>query len=133
MKQRDEIEELTELINDFFGCDAMYYGVDSYALAHYLFDSGFVIGKQSGWISVEDALPQSETERVLVFLKDADFTKPIGVNKIDTDRYVDSKWVRWGRYVTHWMPLSELPKVKGETIDRIYDRCVDDLKGGVAE
>ena len=66
--------------------------------------------RKHAWISVEDALPQSETERVLVFLKDADFTKPIGVNKIDTDRYVGGVWVRWGRYVTHWMPLPDPPK-----------------------
>lgn len=65
------------------------------------------------WISVEDRLPDNENERVLVFLKDADFTKPIGFNKIDTDRYIDGKWVRWGRYVTHWMPLPDAPKMKG--------------------
>ena len=72
-----------------------------------LFKAGY---RKQAWISVEDALPQSETERVLVFLKDADFTKPIGVNKIDTDRYVGGVWVRWGRYVTHWTPLPDPPK-----------------------
>lgn len=66
--------------------------------------------KQSEWISVEERLPDNNTERVLVFLVDDDFTKPIGENKIDTDRFVDGKWVRWSRFVTHWMPLPEPPK-----------------------
>lgn len=34
------VRELTEVINDFFGCDAMYFGVDSYALANYLVSHG---------------------------------------------------------------------------------------------
>lgn len=65
------------------------------------------------WISVEDRLPKNGLARVLVFLKDADFTKPIGMSKIDTDRYIDGKWVRWGEYVTHWMILPAPPKMKG--------------------
>ena len=28
----------------------------------------------------------------------------------DTDRLLDGIWVRWGRDVTHWMPLPEPPK-----------------------
>ncbi len=62
------------------------------------------------WISVKDRLPENNLARVLVFLKDDEFTKPIGFNKIDTDRCIDGKWVRWGKYVTHWMPLPEPPK-----------------------
>ena len=65
------------------------------------------------WISVEDRLPKNGLARVLVFLKDNAYTKPIGTNKIDTDRYIDGKWVRWGVNVTHWMPLPAPPKMKG--------------------
>lgn len=61
------------------------------------------------WIDVNDRLPKNNLVRVLVFLKDNEFTKPIGFNRIDTDRYVDGKWVRWGEHVTHWMPLPEPP------------------------
>ena len=71
------------------------------------------ICKQTEWISVDERLPSCPSERVLVFLKEDDFTKPIGDNKIDTDRFVDSKWVRWGRFVTHWMLLPEPPKMNG--------------------
>lgn len=43
MKNLDELHsELTESINDFFGCDAMYYDVDSYALAGKLIMEGWV-------------------------------------------------------------------------------------------
>lgn len=65
------------------------------------------------WISVEDRLPENGLERVLVFLRENDFTKYIGENKIDTDRYIDGKWVRWSKHVTHWMPLPEPPKKGG--------------------
>lgn len=66
------------------------------------------------WISVEERLPKNQLARVLVFLKTNDFTSPIGFNKIDTDRFVNGKWVRWGENVTHWMPLPYVPKMKGE-------------------
>lgn len=35
--------ELVELINDFFGADAAYYGVDPYALAQHLVDNNVII------------------------------------------------------------------------------------------
>lgn len=59
---------------------------------------------QNEWISVKDRLPETR-KRVLVFIK-----KPANYTSIDTDRIVDDRWVRWGRYVTHWMPLPEPPK-----------------------
>ena len=56
------------------------------------------------WISVKDRLPEEEA-RVLVYLdSNRNYTKT------DTDRLINSKWVRWGRDVTHWMPLPEPPK-----------------------
>ena len=58
----------------------------------------------SEWISVKERLPEEE-ERVLVYLdSNRSYTKT------DTDRLINSKWVRWGRDVTHWMPLPEPPK-----------------------
>ena len=62
------------------------------------------------WISVDDRLPKNRFARVLVFLRDDEYTKNIGFNKIDTDRCVNGEWVRWGRHVTHWMPIPEPPK-----------------------
>ena len=54
--------------------------------------------------------PKNGNERVAVFLKDDSITAAIGNNRIDTDRYLNGGWVRWGRFVTHWMPLPQPPK-----------------------
>lgn len=59
------------------------------------------------WIDVKKRLPQS-AERVLVALKQEKKT----YTKIDTDRVVNGKWVRWNGRVTHWMPLPKLPKAQ---------------------
>ena len=66
--------------------------------------------KQSEWISVEDDTPKNQMARVLVFLRNEKAINGIGFPKIDTDRYVNGEWIRWGRLVTHWMPLPEVPK-----------------------
>lgn len=81
-------------------CDALKY-------AERAVEAGY--SKQE-WISVDERLPENGTERVMVFLRDNPVTATIGINKIDTDRYLDGKWVRWGKYVTYWMPLPEAPK-----------------------
>lgn len=62
---------------------------------------------KSGWISVKDRLPENPKERVLVKTHSDCI---VGNPKIDTDRYRDGMWVRYGDNVTHWMPLPEPPK-----------------------
>ena len=59
------------------------------------------------WIPVTERLPGFECERVLVMIQ-GDFV--LGYPKMDTDRYVDQRWVRYGDNVTHWMPLPEPPE-----------------------
>ena len=76
-------------------------------VAEALYNAGY---RKQEWISVEDDKPKNSSERVQVFLRDSNFTAHIGSPKIDTDRYIDGKWVRWRGYVTHWMPLPEPPK-----------------------
>ena len=56
------------------------------------------------WISVKDSLP-NDYERVLVNV----IGKPF---RIDADRFVNGRWVRYNGCVTHWMPLPEPPKGK---------------------
>lgn len=64
--------------------------------------------RKQEWISVEERLPETDT-RVLVYMHE----NRMSYTKIDTDRIVARKWVRWGDLVTHWMPLPEAPKMKG--------------------
>lgn len=59
------------------------------------------------WISVKDGLPKNGLARVLVHVKKDGM---IGFPQLDTDRYANESWVRWGKYVTHWMPLPKPPK-----------------------
>ena len=66
--------------------------------------------KRVEWISVDERLPEGDN-RVLVYLKD----NPMSYTRIDTDRLVSKKWIRWGNTVSHWMPLPEPPKMKGGT------------------
>ena len=63
--------------------------------------------RKQEWISVKYRLPGDGEERVMVALNTEEY---IGGNKIDTDRYLDGRWVRWGDSVTHWMPLPDAPK-----------------------
>lgn len=62
--------------------------------------------EQPRWISVEERLPE-EAVRVLVRL--SGIKPPIGFPRMDTDRVVDGRWMRWFDLVTHWMPLPEPP------------------------
>lgn len=64
--------------------------------------------KQTEWINALDEMPK-EGERVLVKLESVGYN---GVEHtlIDTDKRMRGRWVRWRSYVTHWMPLPEIPK-----------------------
>ena len=63
--------------------------------------------EQRQWVSVKERLPE-EFKRVLVFVPEK--SGLMGKPDLDTDRIVEGCWVRWGKYVTHWMPLPEPPK-----------------------
>ena len=114
MKDQIEKQAIEEIENDLREChtefpdENMNIYTDYSKTAEKMVAKGY--RKQSEWIRVEDDTPKDPSKRVQVFLRDADFTKPIGENKIDTDRYVDGRWVRWGDYVTHWKDLPEPPK-----------------------
>ena len=72
------------------------------AVAEYLLDNGVTVQK---WIPVTERLPEEDT-RVLVWLLEggSEYTR------MDTDRIHNNRWVRWQKYVTHWMPLPQPPK-----------------------
>ena len=117
MSREKQIEEMAEDLKGRDSCkhlpkDLCNSRNCSLCEAEILYEAGY--RKQSEWISVEDDKPKNQMARVQVFLRSEESTDSIGFPKIDTDRYVDGKWVRWGRYVTHWMPLPEPPKMKGD-------------------
>ena len=50
MKEKSLLNEqlkLTYIINDFFGCDAMYYDVNSFDLAKHLLDNGITLSEKA--------------------------------------------------------------------------------------
>lgn len=49
MNEDKQIEEMTEHINDIYGVDAMYFGVDSNAIAHHLYDAGYRKQSEGEW------------------------------------------------------------------------------------
>ena len=100
----DVREKLVELLTEYFCGDPAYYGVEAHHLADHLISNGVTVQE---WISVKDRLPEDYKQRVMVICI-GDY--PIGYPKIDTDRYARGHWVRYGIYVTHWMPLPEPPK-----------------------
>ena len=87
-----------------FDSDDNYGFPNTNQVADHLIANGETVQE---WISVKDRLPEDYKQRVLVICI-GDY--PIGYPKIDTDRYVRGHWVRYGIYVTHWMPLPKLPK-----------------------
>lgn len=75
------------------------------------YNKGYADALGGGWVSVRDDKPKNPEERVQVLLSDKGFAKNIAnLPEIDTDRYLNGRWVRWGRCVTHWMPLPLPPK-----------------------
>ena len=77
-------------------------------IAEELYNAGYRKQSEGEWISVDERFPEENT-RVLVYLDETlyDYTH------IDTDRIKCGNWIRWGRAVTHWMPLPEAPKKGG--------------------
>lgn len=73
---------------------------------------------QGKWNHVDDKLPE-EDSRVLVCVNSERSN-----TKIDTDRMLDGKWVRWGKDVTNWMPLPELPNAKERNVS-LDNKLVD--------
>lgn len=108
---------LIELINEYFGVDAAYFGVDPVELATHLIANGVTVSK---WIPVSERLPEDDLLKdskvklikVLVFYKTS-----MGVPVVRTQirqkgrRYHRDEWC-WAKFepITHWMPLPEAPK-----------------------
>lgn len=74
------------------------------------YKNGYEAGKKEigdKWIPTVERLPDFEIERVLVTINR---NLVLGFPKMDTDRCINGRWVRYGDNVTHWMPLPEAPE-----------------------
>ena len=95
---------------DYYNDDFIQpYPID--ALADHLIANGVTVNR---WRPASEPPKENGEERVAVFLQDNPVTATIGNNRIDTDRYLNGRWVRWGKNVTHWMPLPMPPKGEEE-------------------
>ena len=104
MSKEKQIEEMTETINELYGADAMYYGVDSYGIATALYNADY---RKQEWISVEDRLPTYKDGKVLIYTA---YGISIG------EKTVSNRWRGDNaipKQITHWMPLPEAPKMEG--------------------
>ena len=79
---------------------------DNETIADHLITNGVTVQE---WIPVSERLPGFGIERVLV-MTNGDHI--MGYPKMDTDRYLNGRWVRYGDNVTHWMLLPEPPEEK---------------------
>ena len=57
------------------------------------------------WIPVTERLPENNTRNVVCYIDPID-----GEKTVSSDVFWKERWVRFGEYVTHWMPLPEPPK-----------------------
>ena len=65
------------------------------------------VPRRGNWNRVEDQLPEEDVRVLVCVNSERSYTK------MDTDRRLNGKWVRWGADITHWMPLPEPPSEKG--------------------
>lgn len=49
MSEEQQILEMTETINDMYGCDGMYYGVDTYAISAHLYGQKYRKQREGEW------------------------------------------------------------------------------------
>jgi len=102
MKKQIEVMAVENLVAFLWHNTSMYDEDQIFDVAEALVNAGY---RKQEWISVEDRLPENDN-RVLVYMHE----NRMSYTKIDTDRIVSGKWVRWGDTVTHWMPLPDAPK-----------------------
>ena len=50
----DVREKLVELLTGFYGCDPMYYNVDTLAIANHLINNGVTVQECGYWVSLTD-------------------------------------------------------------------------------
>lgn len=91
-------------------------GMERYVFANYMFDTMRVIeglllqnvpdtNVGDKWVSVKDRMPEKSGEYLVS-------SAELGAQFVDTSFYFAGRkeWALFGEYLTHWMPMPELPK-----------------------
>lgn len=81
--------------------------MNEHDIAEQAYKNGYEKGKQDAvkWIPVLERLPENDTRNVVCYIAPIDCEKTVS-----SDVFWKEHWVRFGEYVTHWMPLPEPPK-----------------------
>lgn len=104
MNKETQIEEMTQAIYETNNSYDTYWESHCKDLATELYDAGY---RKQKWISVEDRLPTWEDGKVLIYTV-------FGISI--AERTVSGHWRGKDaipKFITHWMPLPEPPKMKG--------------------
>lgn len=115
MKDQKQIEEMRKevvSIHRFFFEDDDYEVLDDY-IADMLYNAGY--RKRSGWVSVEDRLPEREGIYLIYTIRGH-------IRLGEFHPYFMGDEPQFDPYTTHWMPLPEPPEKEGETYGREKDK-----------
>ena len=114
LNEKQQVEELAKVLKDYTKKNnimASHVILDDYA--EELYKAGFC--KQE-WISVDERLPE-ENGRYLVFIKVSHqlFENLTAVGIIEYNKTNGFILYSVAETVTHWMPLPEAPRMKGDS------------------
>ena len=101
---KEQIEEIDELTTVLYEANHKKSVLDYRWLATEAYNAGY---RKQEWISVEDRLPTWEDGKVLIYT-----THGISI----AQRTTSERWqgdLAKPKWITHWMPLPEPPKMKG--------------------
>lgn len=115
---KEQNREITEIERMAIDIDKLFYEAEikqtlpkkhpSIAKAEALYNAGY---RKQEWISVEDRLPTWKDGKVLIYT-----THGISI----AQRTTSERWqgdLAKPKWITHWMPLPEPPKMKGGEAD----------------
>lgn len=116
MNEKQQIEEMARVIDEYtepLSARDIHKADFSEKFAEALYTAGY---RKQEWISVEDRLPE-ENGRYLVFIK-VSFFEDITIQRIlEYNKSQGFNVYSVAETVTHWLPLPEAPKMKGDSDD----------------
>lgn len=116
MDEKKQIEEMAKYLTHCFMNCAPCEKCRAYIYSEQLYNAGY--RKQSGWISVDERLPEADVrclvwaKNVLWRIKFAWYYEPTKKWYVNIAGDIKDE-VKDGVMITHWMPIPEPPEVKG--------------------